>query len=204
MGGPDKEIEADETYVGGLAKNMHASSKRRKLVGAGHVGKTAVMGLLERHSEKGKSKVRTSIVPNTGQRSIHEVIHKNVEPESKLYTDAFQSYRGLTPEYFHDFVDHTESYVRGNVHTNGLENFWSLFKRCIKGTHVSIEPFHMVRYLDAECFRFNNRSLNDAQRFVLALGGISGKRLTYEALTGALEFQKTSQGSGAARGRLPN
>jgi transposase-like protein len=157
---------------------------RRKAKGRGPVGKAVVMGLLERHTEKGKSKVRTVVVDNTKRRTLKPIIQQHVQAGSNVYTDALRSYDGLDQDFVHGFVDHAERYVDGAVHTNGLENYWSLFKRCIKGTHVSVEPFHLFRYLDAEAFRFNERTLNDGQRFVKALQGTPGKRLTYKALIG--------------------
>jgi transposase-like protein len=179
-------IEADETYVGGLAINMH-KSKRAKLTGTGAADKTTVMGLLERHSGKKPSQVLAKVLPDTRRATLHDVIHKNVEPGSHVYTDAWQAYRRLEPKFVHAFVDHAEAYVKGAVHTNGLENFWALFKRCVKGTHVSIEPCHLGAYVDSEAFRFNHRDLKDSGRFVTAAKGLHGKRLTYKALTGALE-----------------
>jgi len=113
------------------------------------------------------------------------VIDQHVERGSNLYSDAHRSYIGLDRDYMHKVIDHAESYVDGEVHTNGLENFWSLLKRAIKGTYVSIEPFHLFRYLDEQAFRFNHRNTNDHGHFVLALRGIMGKRLTYTALTGS-------------------
>jgi transposase-like protein len=178
-------IEADETFVGGLAKNMHKHERERKITGTGGSNKTAVMGLLARHTDKKSSQVRTAVIPNTKAESLHAVIRSHVEPGATIYTDAWQAYRGLTPEFYHDFVDHAETYVKGAVHTNGLENFWTLFKRCIKGTHVSVEPFHLAPYVDSEAYRFNNRDTNDGGRFIGALKGIPGKRLTYKTLIGA-------------------
>src|SRR5439155_6132319 len=131
--------------------------------------------------------VRANVLHDIKRPTIQDVIRKNVEPGSALYTDTLASYAGLRADYLHEFINHAECYVRGNVHTNGLENFWSLFKRCIKGTHVSIEPFHLEAYLDAECFRFNNRENSDGERFVMAMQGAAGKRLTYKALIGASE-----------------
>src|ERR1019366_1256354 len=180
-------VEADETFVGGLAKNMHKSRRAKIITGTGGSNKTAVMGLLARHGEKGKSQVRLKVVENTERQTLHEVIRNHVEPGTSIYTDAWQAYRHLGPEYIHDFVNHAETYVKGQVHTNGLENFWALFQRCVKGTHVSMEPFHLFRYVDAESFRFNNRDIKDGGRFVAALKGVSGKRLTYKALIGASE-----------------
>ena len=176
-------VEADETFIGGKARNMHAG--KRKAKGRGAVGKAIVMGLLERHGgEDEASKVRAFVVANTQRGTLQLVIKDNVETGSNVYTDALASYSGLEPEYVHEFVDHAECYAKGAVHTNGLENFWSLFKRCIKGTHVSVEPFHLFRYVDAEAFRFNNRKATDGERFTEVLKGIAGKRLTYKALTG--------------------
>ena len=206
IGGAGGEpVEADETFVGGLAKNMHKHRRARvvaRATGGAHM--TPVMGLLARHSEKGKSQVRAMVVENRQRETIHAIIRKQVEPGTALYTDAHDSYDKLGADYFHAFVDHAEKYVDGKVHTNGLENFWALFKRCIKGTHVSIEPFHLMAYLDSECFRFNNRDVEDGDRFRLALKGIEGKRLTYKALTGALEAAPGSDRDGESGESLPN
>ncbi len=171
------EVEADETFIGGKARNMHPG--KRKAKGSGTVGKAVVMGLLERHGE-----VRTKVVGNTKRVTLHAEIKKHVAPGSELFTDALKSYETLADQYKHQVIDHAECYAKGKVHTNGLENFWALFKRCIKGTHVSVEPFHLFRYLDAECFRYNNRDLKAVARFLKAAKGIIGKRLTYESLIG--------------------
>jgi hypothetical protein len=191
MGGGGGTVEVDETFIGGKARNMH-KDKRAKITGTGGAGKAAVMGLLERHTEKGKSKVRTKVLTSTKRTELHGEVHKHVEPGTNVHTDALKSYLGLSPTFFHEFVDHAERYVKGNVHTNGLENFWSLLKRCIKGTHVSVEPFHLFRYLDSEGFRFNYRDMEDGERFVIALQGMSGKRLTYKALTTVREERPAS------------
>jgi transposase-like protein len=148
-------VEADESFIGGLARNMHKGKRKIKIKGGGHGGKAVVMGLLERHSEKGKSRVRTQVVDDVKRNTLQPIVEEHVAKGSNVFTDALQSYGRLVPDYVHEVIDHAECYVRGNVHTNGLENFWALFKRCIKGTHVSVEPFHLFRYLDAECFRFN-------------------------------------------------
>jgi transposase-like protein len=195
-------IEADETFVGGLAKNMHKAQRARRIMGTGGSTKTPVMGLLSRHDGKKHSTVRAEVLTNTQRESLHPIIHRNVEPGSTIYTDALPAYRGLTPQFFHDFVDHAEAYVRGAVHTNGLENFWALFKRCIKGTHVSIEPFHLAAYVDSEAFRFNHREVRDGDRFRLALKGISGKRLTYKTLIGDASLEGRVGDSDAASGPL--
>lgn len=171
------EVEVDETFIGGKARNMHAGKRQAK--GRGAVGKAVVMGLLERHGE-----VRTLVVDNTRRRTLQPVVKAHVEKGTQVFTDALASYTGLSPEYVHQVIDHAECYVKGNIHTNGLENYWSLFKRCIKGTHVSVEPFHLFRYLDAEAFRYNNRTTDDGERFRGVLKGAAGKRLTYKRLIG--------------------
>jgi len=174
------EVEADETFIGGKARNMHASKRERRITGTGGKDKTAVMGILERGG-----KVRTSVVPNRKKKALQAEVRKHVEAGSALYTDALLSYEGLANEYAHQVVDHAVKYVDGRVHTNGLENFWSLLKRGLSGTYVSVEPFHLFRYLDEQTFRYNNRKeMNDYDRFELALSQITGKRLTYEHLTG--------------------
>jgi len=175
-------VEADETFIGGLEKNKHEDKKLHK--GRGSVGKTAVMGILERtEDEEAKSKVRAKVIHDTGKKTLHAEIKKEVTAFSELYTDAWKGYRGLSPEYIHKFVDHAVAYALGQVHTNGLENFWALLKRCLKGTYISVEPFHLFRYLDEEVFRFNNRGENDRGRFLLAVSAAAGKRLTYAELT---------------------
>lgn len=172
-------VEADETFIGGKARNMHKSKRSEKITGRGMSGKVAVMSLLERHGE-----VRTKVVPDTKSRTLQVEVRENVEPGSEIHTDALKSYRGLDAEYIHNVVDHAERYVDGHVHTNGLENFWSLLKRGIKGTYVSVEPYHLFRYLDEQAFRFNERDGKDADRFGKTLGAVSGRRLTYRQLTG--------------------
>jgi len=128
------------------------------------------------------------------------IIRTRIESGSQVSTDSLHSYHGLKDDYIHGIVDHATEYVNGNVHTNGLENFWSLFKRCIKGTHVSVEPFHLFRYLDAETYRFNNRKLNDGARFIGVLQSTSGKRLTYKSLIGENVVDRQSLGNAEASG----
>jgi transposase-like protein len=179
MGG---DVEADESFIGGLAKNMH--EKRRKHIGTGGAGKTAVLGILRRKNSTSGSKVRAKAIPNVRAATLQTEIRDNVEPGSHLYTDAWTSYRSLGGEYNHEVIDHAVEYVRDAVHTNGIENFWSLLKRTIKGTYVSVEPFHLGRYLDEQAFRFNERDDNDAGRFKSVLSSVSGRRLTYMELIG--------------------
>jgi len=124
------------------------------------------------------------VIPNNRKRTLQAEIRTHVEPGSELFTDALASYGGLEAEYIHQVIDHAEAYVNGEVHTNGIENFWSLLKRGINGTYVSVEPFHLFRYLDEQAFRFNERDGNDADRFQAALKNIVGRRLTYDGLIG--------------------
>ena len=173
------EVEADETFIGGKSRNMHVSKRQRRITGTGGKDKTAVMGMLERGG-----KVRTIVVPNRKKSALQTEVRKHVEAGAALYTDALPSYSGLAQDYAHAIVDHAVAYVDGRVHTNGLENFWSLLKRGINGTYVSIEPFHLFRYLDEQMYRFNNRKMSDSERFNIAVKGIVGKRLTFDELTG--------------------
>ena len=178
-------VEADETFIGGKARNMHAD-KRARHQGRGSVGKVAVMGLLERNSPEKASRIKVRVVRNVRRNQLQKEIQKEVIKGSEIYTDALRSYSGLEKEYAHKVIDHAECYAKGHIHTNGLENFWSLLKRGIKGTYVSIEPFHLFRYLDEQAFRFNERKDNDAGRFIKATRGIIGKGLRYVKLTGKI------------------
>jgi transposase-like protein len=175
------EVEVDETFIGGKARNMHIAQRRRRITGTGTKDKTAVMGILQRDGT-----VRTMVVPNRKKHALQGVVDKHVEAGSALYTDALMSYDGLEGRYAHQVVDHAVAYVDENVHTNGLENYWSLLKRGLAGTYVSVEPFHLFRYLDEQAFRFNHRrDMNDADRFSITIYGILGKRLLYRNLIGA-------------------
>jgi transposase-like protein len=183
LGGNGGEVEVDESFIGGKARNMHVSERKRRITGTGTKDKTAVMGILERGG-----KIRATVVPNRKKAALQGEVRKHVEAGAALYSDALLSYEGLATDYAHQVVDHAVQYVDGRVHTNCLENFWSLLKRGISGTYVSVEPFHLHRYLDEQTFRFNNRKdMNDSQRFELAMGNVFGKRLTYDQLTGKSE-----------------
>ncbi len=179
------EVEVDETFIGGRARFMHKDKKARVIKSTGPSGKAAVIGLLERHGPGNASRVRAGVVGTIRRRVLHGAIHATVAPGATIMTDDLESYKKLDPQYVHEVIDHAECYAKGKVHTNGLENFWSLLKRGIKGTYISVEPFHLFRYLDEQVFRFNNRKTKDCARFIDALRGIIGKRLTYEKLTGA-------------------
>lgn len=172
-------VEADETFIGGKARNMHLSKRRRRITGTGGKDKTTVLGILERGG-----KVKTTVVRNRRKKTLQPEVKKHVEAGSALYTDALLSYDGLESDYAHQVIDHAVAYVDGKVHTNGLENFWSLLKRGLNGTYVSVEPFHLFRYLDEQAYRFNNRKVADAERFSIAVSGIVGKRLTWDQVTG--------------------
>lgn len=177
------EIEVDETFIGGKARNMHLNERERRITGTGGKDKAIVFGALERGG-----KVKTAVIDDRKKKGLQSQVRNHVEAGSALYSDALRSYDGLAQDYAHQVIDHAEKYVDGNVHTNGLENFWSLLKRGIAGTYVSVEPFHLFRYLDEQVFRFNNRKdLNDSGRFSLAISKIIGKRLTFAALTGKVE-----------------
>jgi transposase-like protein len=182
------DVEVDETFIGGLARYMHKGERKKANQRSGLGSKTPVIGLLERHGhdplDKRSSQVRLRVVPGTRRQHLVPQVHEHVEPGSQVFTDAHRSYHGLAVDYDHKVIDHAESYAKGKVHTNGLENFWSLLKRGIKGTYVSVEPFHLFRYLDEQVFRFNYRKTKDVARFIDVVAGIVGKRLTYNKLIG--------------------
>jgi transposase-like protein len=173
------QIEADETFIGGKARNMHAEKRARNITDTGGKDKTAVMGILGRGG-----KIVTKVVPNRKKKALQSELREHVLAGSAIFTDALKSYNGLD-EFQHEVVDHAIEYVRGECHTNGCENFWSLLKRTLGGTYVSVEPFHLFRYLDEQAFRYNHRKgFNDGQRFDIAVRQIVGKRLTWDQLTG--------------------
>jgi transposase-like protein len=185
------EVEVDETFIGGKARNMHGHKRAQKIKGRGPEGKAVVAAVLERGG-----KVRAKVVATRKKRELQSFVRENVETGSTVYSDFLLSYEGLSADYTHRVIDHAVEYVRENVHTNSAENFWSLLKRGINGTYVSVEPFHLFRYVDEQAFRFNTRlhedgeKITDGERFDIAVRQIVGKRLTYEQLTGhSLELQ---------------
>ncbi|HEY6768919.1 MAG TPA: IS1595 family transposase [Candidatus Sulfotelmatobacter sp.] len=189
IGGEGNTLEADETFVGGRVGNMH-KGRRLKVEGSGpYQNKTIVQGILDRNLRK----VRATVVPNVTRETLQNAILKNVKYGSTIYTDSAVAYdNGMQRRFIHDVVNKTETYVRGQVHVNGMENFWALLKRSLRGTYVAVEPFHLARYVDEQVFRYNNRATkeqprNDADRFKLAMSEVLGRRLTYSDLTGKSE-----------------
>ena len=187
LGGEGKEVEVDETFIGGKARNMHKSVKARRITGQGHNvdDKVIVWGVLDRD----KRHIRTQVIPDRKRVTLHPIVKENVAAGSALYSDELWGYTGLENDYDHQVIDHAIEYVNGRVHTNGMENFWSLFKRGLGGTYVSVEPFHLWRYLDEQEFRYNNRGnkdnpVHDGERFQMILAHVAGRRLTYKELTG--------------------
>ena len=196
LGGPGSEVEVDETYVGGKAQNMHKSRKQRirkaqaevraaETIASRYYAKTPVQGFLDRDQRK----VRATVIANVNRESLQDRILNQVENGSHVYTDQAIAYSTLQQHYVHEFVNHLEGYVKGRVHTNGMENFWSLLKRSLHGSYVAVEPYHLFRYVDEQAFRYNNRAtkdnpLNDSDRFLLAMHNVVGRRLTYAEVTG--------------------
>jgi transposase-like protein len=185
LGGQGKEVEVDETFIGGASRFMHSDKRREKILARGTKGKAAVIGILERGGQ-----VRGGVIGNRKKHLLETQVRAHVKAGSAIYSDNFASYDRLNRfGYEHSVVDHAERYVDGQVHTNGLENFWSLLKRGLKGTYVNVEPFHLFRYLDEQMFRYNNRAkkdhfIGDGDRFQMAMRHIANRRITYEQLTG--------------------
>lgn len=186
VGGLDKfdgPAEADTTYIGGAAKNMHAKKRTQKIKGRGAVGKAIVHGVLQRGTDDQPSQVRAEVIGSDDAERLLACVRRNVRKGVSVFTDAASAYSDLLKTYWHQTVDHSQAYVAGIVHTNGLENFWSLFKRSLGGTYIAVAPFHLHRYVAEQAFRFNERHRDDAGRFWRVLKGVVGKRLTYRVLT---------------------
>ena len=184
LGGNGGPVEVDETFIGGKARNMHLSKRKERIQGRGSVGKTIVMGFLERGG-----KVRTEVISDRYRPTLQGRVKDHVAKGAEIMTYEFAGYQGLDREYVHNVINHAIEYAKGHIHTNGMENFWSLVKRGLNGTYVSVEPFHLFRYLDEQAFRYNNRAtkenpLTDADRFSTVLSQVTGKRLTYAEVTG--------------------
>lgn len=183
MGASGTPVEMDECFVGGKPKNMHLSRRHKMQTAAyGYADKTPIFGMLER----GTRQVRATVIPNVKRETLQAKILENVGFGSTVYTDGWSGYDGLSGKQFiHETVNHMDEYVRGQVSTQAIENFWSCLKRTLSGTYVAVEPFHMDRYLDEQMFRFNNRiGHTDGTRFQKALAQVGGKRLTWAELTG--------------------
>jgi hypothetical protein len=187
LGSDGSPIEVDETFIGGKARNMHKSRRIRMGAGYGMQGgraKTIVMGMLQRGG-----KVKAQVIPDRKKPAVHSVIAECIDKGAHIMTDEHTAYMGLSDEYIHEIINHAEAYVRDHVSINGIENFWSLLKRGINGTYVSVEPFHLFRYIDEQAWRYNNRGtrwnkITDAERFEMALSQVAGKRLTFAEVTG--------------------
>jgi transposase-like protein len=187
IGGGGTPVEMDETFIGGKVKNMHQNRKPKPLAKrterlSGIIGKTIVVGMLERDG-----RVRAEVVESRTQSVLHALVNKHIAPGLTLMTDEHGGYKGT--DFEHEVINHANEYVNGLIHTNGIENFWSLLKRGLNGTYVSVEPFHLFRYIDEQAFRYNNRktekhNLNDFDRFDKVASQVVGKRLTYAEVTG--------------------
>ena len=184
LGGPGGgEVEVDESFIGGKARNMHHARKVEvQKEGRNRGGKVIVMGMLERGST-----VRTAVIEERTKKNMQPIIRENVETGSEIMSDEWANNWRMDDEYVHGVINHLEAYVQGNIHTNGMENFWSLLKRGLHGTYVAVEPFHLFRYVDEQAFRYNNRNMTDVERFVWGMRHAVGRRLTYAELTGKLE-----------------
>jgi transposase-like protein len=188
VGGSGSEIEVDETYIGGKARNMHKERRSRLKHYGRAADKSIVMGILERGG-----KVHAKVVPTAKKEVVQAEVRGRVHIGANHYTDDAPAYYGLKDEYAHQIINHLEKYVDRRVSTNGIENFWSLLKRGLNGTYIAVEPFHLFRYVDEQVFRYNSRKdssgakMKDAERFNLALSQIAGKRLTFKEVTGKVE-----------------
>jgi transposase-like protein len=187
LGGLDAgPVEVDECFIGAQPKFMHKHRRLRYEQDGGRSNKIALQGFVDREMRQ----VRANVVPNVKRETLQEAIFRQVKHGTKIYTDAAVAYEsGLQRRFVHEIVNKVETYVNGQVHVNGVENFWSCLKRTLKGTYVAVEPFHLERYVDEQVFRYNNRAtkdnpLNDSDRFIHAVTKIVGKRLTYAKLTG--------------------
>jgi transposase-like protein len=185
LGGDGTAVECDETYIGGKFRNKHARVKAKyNEYGGPSENKTMVMGAVDREA----GQVRAEIIPVNNRTVMDAMVRRNVKFGSTVYTDKHFGYDGLRTRYVHETVNHIEEYVRGAVHTNGIENFWSLLKRGIGGTYISVEPEHLARYVNEQVFRYNHRrrgavKMQDAERFKAVLRDVVMRKLTYAELT---------------------
>jgi transposase-like protein len=181
------EVEVDETFIGDKARSMHKERKQRvQKQGRNTGGKTVVLGMLQRDG-----KVIASVIPDRTKASTQPIVRGCVDPNTTLYTDE-HGHQWKMEEYEHMIVNHLEEYLNGNIHTNVMENFWSLLKRTIGGTCVSVEPFHLFRHVHEQEFRFNNRlPMSEPDRFSYLVRKVVGKRLTYAELTGKTDSEES-------------
>ncbi len=173
------EVEVDESFIGGKSRNMHRERRARVITGTGGKDKAIALGMVERGG-----RVRAMAVDTRRRHELHKQIRQNVQAGSSIFSDELKSYNGLSVDYQHAVINHAIEYANGNVHTNTMENFWSLVKRQLNGTYISVEPFHLFRYLDEQAFRYNGRKLTDAERFAIVCTQVTGRRLTWNRLTG--------------------
>ena len=176
------EVEIDETFIGGKARNMHKDKRAAKVTGTGGKDKTPVMGMVERGGN-----VRAFVIDGRRKKELQKQVREHVEAGAAIFTDELKSYNGLKTDFQHEVINHAVEYANGTVHTNTMENFWSLLKRGLHGTYISVEPFHLFRYLDEQAFRYNNRKATDAERFAAVMKQVVGRRVTYKQLTGKVE-----------------
>ncbi|MGH9931021.1 MAG: IS1595 family transposase [Pyrinomonadaceae bacterium] len=185
-GGLDKfdgPAEADTTYVGGESRNMHKRRRESLIRGRGTVGKAIVHGVLQRTVGEQPSQVRAEVMGSDDAQRLVPAVRRHVRFGANVFTDSARAYADLALSHWHKMIDHSVAYAVGVVHTNGMENFWSLLKRTLGGTYVAVAPFHLFRYVAEQAFRFNEREQGDLGRFEAVMRGIVGKRLTYRLLT---------------------
>lgn len=174
------QVEVDETFIGGKARNMHSAKRRTRITGTGGKDKVIVMGMLERGG-----KVKAGVVEDRSAMTLQSNVLDSIAAGAEVITDELPAYCGLDGAYVHNVINHANEYVKGHIHTNGMENFWSLLKRGLNGTYISVRPFHLFRYIDEQAFRYNHRKeIGDRGRFDLCVAQAVGKRLTYSQLTG--------------------